>query len=1783
MPTQPAIFQPCGYALLAGICFLLAGSMASNGQSPELCNNGLDDDLDGRIDCFDPDCLGESECSGGFFGNPVSCVTPPTPNPDFAMALEWGSPDRSANSHSFAVAGDLDQDGVNEIVITNRLENTFSVVDATTGNFDPDILNPDGNAAPVSLTFSPEDAVAIADMQGDGIAEIIVAQDQGNLIERFGIDPVTGILTSDWGGPSQASGNNVGAIGVADFDGDGNAEIYYRDEIMDGEGNVVVEGTPIPWQKHFVFAPLAVDILEDSFCATCQGLELITGNEILAVDVTTGARSVEVDLNEVLNPDGNAPEYLVKYYANWDSQWSSVSVIDYDLDGDMDVFLTGALGTNYTDPPTVLLWDVKEGIVRNFQDPANNYLQGIGRVSLGDVDGDGLQNAVFISNQTMYALDEDLNLLWTKGVSEGISGIAGVSLFDFNADESFEIVYRSESQLQILDGTDGSTLSFMPCLSINQQEYPIVGDLDNDGSTEIGAVCLTSDQTPTSSYSNSAFGQFRLYKAATDTWLSSRSVWNQYSYFSVHVRDDLTIPANLQDHTRIFGTSNCISGEFQNVRPLNRFLSQSTFYTTEGCPAFSSPDLELTEVVSVERSDCPLSAFDVAIRITNRGDMAVAGTLPVTFYRDNPTLSGAERLNTELLTLQSLARGEDFVGTARAEGPGGAFDLFVVINDDGTSPLPLASQQGPLLECDTDNNMGNARADYVPFPLTLDKISDNAKCNASLPDNGHARAYFLGSTQNRVAPIWRENFEDLTDGSMTDTGTTGWTLSGGTGARRRGVFGSQGGRSLLVERSGDTPADAVTWTSEPVDIQQYDLVSLSLTLLASPNLDTSGERQDFVRVSYRLDGGPEVQVLEEFGNFQYLRPKVTDLSGGTLEISVTMHSTEENEIIRLDNVLVRGRSQALERIHDETDNFSYTWYLDDNFNAARFTGSNYSSMPEGMYSVVGFAEDYSCYSDTLRVEIRRTDSQFDLAVTEVSPLTNCQVPDGELLCEVQRTDPDGNVATLIPSEFSFTWFFSSEGISPIGTSERLSDRTADTYKVRVRELATGCFADKNATITTSQIMPPAPQVSVTDVVSCLNLESGSATASIPGDPSPFTFEWFDGPTITLVPDFTGPTYDLILPGTYTVRAIDSSNCISNPAVQQVGAPANYPNPVTTQLQPSDGCRIGNGRARADSDGQGTVAGHSFVWFRGENVLEENRIIPGDPDSVVPTAFYLNDETFQVGGMPTGTYTVRVTHDGSGCASTATIFIEDNSVSPLPVDVGFYDVTPIYGCDPASLGSVDLSRFIQSLTDTDNLQKNENGSFEEPDLAATSAGLSFAGGTIRQLPQSLVNGWSTTATDNRIEIWGENQTAAPYVEGAYEGNQFAEINATQNAALYFDVNTIPGVTMRWTFAHRARAGTDSGEDQVRLLIGPPPPGGGTTGVEGLTEIGVFSSDRTMWHVYEGDYIIPEDQYFTRYAYQAVSTSSGNISIGNFLDGIEFEIAPFVFNVMLTNDMTGVSARMNTEGIFDGLTEGTYSLFVSDSFTGCTSEQIPIQIVRNPDEPSVQISDLVHDRACDAALGTGEFLARAVTNSNSYSREPGDYTFELFMGGTTDPASRVDGPRTIASGFSGHRYTNLADTLYRVKVTNNLSKCSQTTDVVIDDISGPPGSPQCKPRKRFYLPGSYTPRLRQCHDGWRQCRLPFCLARRRQSHRTLDPGCRLLEPVGSGGRKLYARRHPGIHRLRLGPADLYDPQYPHPPRNRHRRDGADYVRPRGDRRGPGWGRAGPRARFCRQADK
>ncbi len=135
----------------------------------------------------------------------------------------------------------------------------------------------------------------------------------------------------------------------------------------------------------------------------------------------------------------------------------------------------------------------------------------------------------------------------------------------------------------------------------------------------------------------------------------------------------------------------------------------------------------------------------------------------------------------------------------------------------------------------------------------------------------------------------------------------------------------------------------------------------------------------------------------------------------------------------------------------------------------------------------------------------------------------------------------------------------------------------------------------------------------------------------------------------------------------------------------------------------------------------------------------------------------------------------------------------------------------------------------------------------------------------------VPNWHTTASDQMIEVWMNK----PNLTQASEGECFVELNASENAALFIDVDVKDFDKLRLSFDHRARL--FGGEDIMEVFVGDP------SAI--LESIGLYTSDNFQWYTFEEEVSILPNQTMMRIRFEAISTVSGDPTVGNFLDNIQ----------------------------------------------------------------------------------------------------------------------------------------------------------------------------------------------------------------------------------------------------------------------------------------------------------
>ena len=357
---------------------------------------------------------------------------------------------------------------------------------------------------------------------------------------------------------------------MADFDQDGISEAYVGNYIINAQTGALVASAGFanskgrnPSRGDFE-QPVAIDALPDGFCAACDGLELVAGNVVWSVDLSTGVMAAATTA-----PAGYTDGYT--------------SVADYDGDGDVDALVQGKFGSMNV----VYGWDLQTSTL------LGSYAHGIpvaGRINIGDLDGDGQMEASFAGRNAIVAIETNFALKWSGVTQDVSSGITGTSVFDFCGDGTYEVAYRDELFLRVYNGSNGAVLFATSCASATHIENPLILDVDGDGQTEIVTSCGTVTIA---------------FESANTPWIPSREVWNQHPYFNVNVNDDLTIPAVQLPHW-LLGDS----------LKFNTFMNQSPPVDSTFQIQFLAADVYITN----SSSTCLNNQRQITMTVCNQGD-----------------------------------------------------------------------------------------------------------------------------------------------------------------------------------------------------------------------------------------------------------------------------------------------------------------------------------------------------------------------------------------------------------------------------------------------------------------------------------------------------------------------------------------------------------------------------------------------------------------------------------------------------------------------------------------------------------------------------------------------------------------------------------------------------------------------------------------------------------------------------------------------------------------------------------------------------------------------------------------------------------------------------------------------------------------------------------------------------------------------------------------------------------------------------------------------------------
>jgi len=517
-----------------------------------------------------PDNIIESDCNHPLQGN------------SWDIQLLHASAENDIASYSPLLAGDIDANGVIDIVVARYTDNYYhsNGMYVFSGN---DLHVQSIIDVPETLYNYNGYAIGRYPLDNGDMQGAIFVHTYDKHIRAYSID---GTLLRVSDRPTSCDG----MLSLADFNGDGYPEIYSGSDIFDaatlkwlcsgpdnGNKGLGFRGPPLQTAvntHHTYYAmSLAYNVLGDA------KQELICGNTIYNVNIVSRTNPSQnlITVNKTITPPSGF------------SQDGHVLIADFDLDGKSEVIVfrddtdDHTLGNIY-----IYAYKPSTGQIL-FQKAHQAYCTSY--PFIGNIDDEPHPEIVLLEKQLYnpaklfcwrYTTQEGLTTVWEQ-IHNDASGQTGLTLFDFNQDGIMELVYRDNRDLRILNGSGRSHITgndtirpydlYHKGMSAGTGvEYPIVADVNGDGSAEIIATGLLN------STEEVGYGGIFIF-GSPGNWSPARPVWNQYMYHVTNINEDLTVPTYCFDKATVFTAPD---GTIR--RPYNNFLQQAYYINQYGEP-----------------------------------------------------------------------------------------------------------------------------------------------------------------------------------------------------------------------------------------------------------------------------------------------------------------------------------------------------------------------------------------------------------------------------------------------------------------------------------------------------------------------------------------------------------------------------------------------------------------------------------------------------------------------------------------------------------------------------------------------------------------------------------------------------------------------------------------------------------------------------------------------------------------------------------------------------------------------------------------------------------------------------------------------------------------------------------------------------------------------------------------------------------------------------------------------------------------------------------------------
>jgi hypothetical protein len=604
--------------------------------------------------------------------------------PQIALEKKWESKEISSTLEIPLVA-DMDGDCISEILLRGFNSLDGSIIDTQRVHIY------DGRDGTLKMKFDcggfdPEFTPVIADVDNDGIKEILVASYYGsyNWAGYISCYEYTGKLK--WKSDEYFYNSNydprLAIFGVADFNQDGKTEVYCANRIFNGQtGKLLAEGG-----MNGIGATFSINFINPISKSVAAQLD----NDLNDLELAAGYTIYKVKISNLNGKTGNQMTPINIRVNNRFFDGMTV-VADINADGRLDVIVTYGARENNSKLYAYTLVNGSPNLI------AKNYIPGKdehnGCPSIADIDGNGIPNILVSKSNSIHNFEYDgtntLKLKWSIKVFDTLSA-TGISCFDLDGDRIQEIIYRDQLNLLIIDGSVNppQIIDSIRCIAGTFFEYPVIADVDHSSKSLICVIC--SDL-------KNGLGPFRGYLTAFGSpdslagWAPARAVWNQYAYNPLYINDDLTVPRVPRNQ------ANYKNGKYNNFLQQESLLDSNGMYKVAAANLWGEIDCIDYDPVAEE--------YTVTFNVYNHKNASAGadGALPVSFYNGDPATSGSilgiYHTQVPLDPGDSLAFLEFKFKASQIQ------DLYMVVNTVRDTTGPFDPKDFTSLECDYADNV----------------------------------------------------------------------------------------------------------------------------------------------------------------------------------------------------------------------------------------------------------------------------------------------------------------------------------------------------------------------------------------------------------------------------------------------------------------------------------------------------------------------------------------------------------------------------------------------------------------------------------------------------------------------------------------------------------------------------------------------------------------------------------------------------------------------------------------------------------------------------------------------------------------------------------------------------------------------------------------------------------------------------------------------------------------------------------------------------------------------